>query len=327
MHNFSPGPKPTVERSPETSRTAAYVVSPCSCRRCGDIINACLLETRVGSRDPVFAQPQYQMNFWRLLRRLKDIESGEEKWESRGKSGDGLLKYWETREYLDTQPFLPLWDFTPKWALEDEIIREMLGWPPHDETRREEWCARRRREWQDHVMTPQSVSPFTENGSNGWITPHDMKPEFLHALKPVRISDLVCHANPGTTSLPLSPTPPTAETVSSSDQRPSYHEYGPSPEYQDYENSDPPTSSTGRRSAEHTFLALDCYGNRIIAKSSTDSEHLDSKCICRAASTAADCHKRKRSMSDNFPQNTTTNLLDSVHTPVLRSTERVRYNT
>ncbi|ERF77037.1 hypothetical protein EPUS_07943 [Endocarpon pusillum Z07020] len=213
MHSFGPGPKPTVERSPESSRTPAYEVFP------------------FGSRDPPCAQPQHQVDFWRLLHRLNDIESGEERWESRRKSGDGLLKYWETREYLDTQPLLPLWEFRPKWALEDEIICEMLGWPPHDEARREEWCARRRREWQDHVMTPQSVSSFTENGSTGWITPPDMKPEFLHALKPVRISDLVCHANPGTTSLPLSPSPPTAETVSSSHLRPSYREYGYSPEY------------------------------------------------------------------------------------------------
>ncbi|KAF7510559.1 hypothetical protein GJ744_006405 [Endocarpon pusillum] len=45
--------------------------------------------------------------YYRLVSRLYDTEYGEEKWESRRRSDDKFLEYWEERAQMESELSLP----------------------------------------------------------------------------------------------------------------------------------------------------------------------------------------------------------------------------
>ncbi|KAL9121887.1 MAG: hypothetical protein Q9187_001554 [Circinaria calcarea] len=137
--------------SPESQTLAFAVSSPCQCGRCGEVIRACRMENRPGSRDPQF---HTVLGGWYLERTsiaLYDIKDGEER-ESRRKSDKRLYKLWENIDLdIETSPVRIM----PLWARNDHVLRKIRGLPPANETY-EQRMERLREEFKDH--------PFCGNG-------------------------------------------------------------------------------------------------------------------------------------------------------------------
>ena len=156
--------------SPRSQTPPSAVLASCQCGRCGEILSACRLEPAPVSRDPTFhtGLGQYRMDRVHiLLLRVPDEEGNG----SRRRSGKSLYEYWRKLDLLESDfgPFRIL----PEWAQKDEVLRQIEGLPPANETH-SQWLARVQKELKDDPfccdgpvpgVSPLSISTFTSYGS------------------------------------------------------------------------------------------------------------------------------------------------------------------
>ena len=157
--------------SPESQVTISTVSSFCQCGQCGEVISACRLEDRPASRDPQFhiGLCGHYLDTASLLL-LGSADEKENR--SRRKSEESLYKYWKKLDLLesDAGPFRIL----PRWAQKDEVLRQIQGKPPANETLAQ-MLARYRKEYRknrSYYDEPLSgVSPNSSFTSYGSVTP------------------------------------------------------------------------------------------------------------------------------------------------------------
>ena len=167
--------------SPESQTSTSAVSSSCQCGRCGEVINACRLESRPASRDPQFHTVLCGYYLERASTALYNSPDGKEN-ESRRRSEESLYNLWENVDLdLESSPFRVL----PQWALTDEILRKIRGRPPANETY-EQMMERLREKFKDDPFCGPgpypSISPPSSFTSYGTEAPdvHDSKsPESL----------------------------------------------------------------------------------------------------------------------------------------------------